>query len=242
MIRATQRLSRVSIAILIASGAGLAAVAAAAASPAFLKIKDLPGESRDKGHKEEIEILSFSWGATQPGSHAGGTGMGAGKANIAPGGEEGKVSKVEAIAIKQGVAGDRPNDRLRNAGPVDGWPSAAPATTIPPTVTLKRGQGAATAGGVSVAAGDVDGDGRAAARSHDKRTTWVERAAPAPQGALRIKVKLPWLACSEGMRLPLLELGDGTRTHRISDAVVTSCSEGGDRPMETISLNYTKIE
>jgi type VI secretion system secreted protein Hcp len=32
---------------------------------AFLKIKDLPGESQDAKHKEWIEVLSYSWGVSQ---------------------------------------------------------------------------------------------------------------------------------------------------------------------------------
>jgi type VI secretion system secreted protein Hcp len=34
---------------------------------AFLKLDGVPGESVDAKHKGEIEVLSFSWGATQPG-------------------------------------------------------------------------------------------------------------------------------------------------------------------------------
>jgi len=33
---------------------------------AFLKIGSIPGESRDDKHKDWIEILSFSWGVSQP--------------------------------------------------------------------------------------------------------------------------------------------------------------------------------
>ncbi len=43
----------------------------------FLKIKGIEGESQDDTHKGEIEIDSFSWGAVQAGSHAGGGGGGA---------------------------------------------------------------------------------------------------------------------------------------------------------------------
>ncbi|MBL8174606.1 MAG: type VI secretion system tube protein Hcp [Bryobacterales bacterium] len=45
----------------------------------FLKIDGVPGESHDSKHKEEIDLESFSWGATQTGSHAAGGGGGAGK-------------------------------------------------------------------------------------------------------------------------------------------------------------------
>jgi type VI secretion system secreted protein Hcp len=49
---------------------------------AFIKIKDIPGESNDKKHAGEIEIESFSWGLSQTGSAASGTGHGAGKAQL----------------------------------------------------------------------------------------------------------------------------------------------------------------
>ena len=47
---------------------------------AFIKIKDIAGESNDKKHAGEIEVESFSWGVTQTGSAATGTGHGGGKA------------------------------------------------------------------------------------------------------------------------------------------------------------------
>ena len=46
---------------------------------AFLKIDGIKGESTDDKHKDEIEIESFSWGATQAGTMAFGGGAGAGK-------------------------------------------------------------------------------------------------------------------------------------------------------------------
>jgi type VI secretion system secreted protein Hcp len=45
----------------------------------FLKLDGIPGESRDSKHKGEIEIESFSWGASNSGSAAHGSGGGAGK-------------------------------------------------------------------------------------------------------------------------------------------------------------------
>ncbi|HUO23139.1 MAG TPA: type VI secretion system tube protein Hcp [Caulobacteraceae bacterium] len=48
----------------------------------FIKIGDLKGESRDKTHKDEIDVLAWSWGVSNSGtSHMGG-GSGAGKANV----------------------------------------------------------------------------------------------------------------------------------------------------------------
>ncbi len=48
------------------------------ASNIFAKIGNIKGESADAKHKDEIEILSWSWGVSQSGSagHAGGGGAG----------------------------------------------------------------------------------------------------------------------------------------------------------------------
>jgi type VI secretion system secreted protein Hcp len=45
----------------------------------FLKIDGIEGESQDKTHKNEIQLNSFSWGATNAGTMATGGGGGAGK-------------------------------------------------------------------------------------------------------------------------------------------------------------------
>lgn len=45
----------------------------------FAKIADIKGESRDAKHKDEIEVLSFSWGVTNTTTAAAGGGGGAGK-------------------------------------------------------------------------------------------------------------------------------------------------------------------
>lgn len=48
----------------------------------FLKIEGVDGESHDAKHKGEINLESFSWGASQTGSHAFGGGGGAGKVQM----------------------------------------------------------------------------------------------------------------------------------------------------------------
>jgi len=48
----------------------------------FGKIGDIKGESNDAKHKDEIEILSYSWGVSQTGTMSFGGGGGAGKANF----------------------------------------------------------------------------------------------------------------------------------------------------------------
>jgi type VI secretion system secreted protein Hcp len=48
----------------------------------YLKLDGIQGESQDENHKNEIQLLSFSWGAHQVSSVAGTGGSGAGKADL----------------------------------------------------------------------------------------------------------------------------------------------------------------
>jgi type VI secretion system secreted protein Hcp len=48
----------------------------------FLKIEGIKGESHDNSHKDEIDVLAWSWGASQSGNTHTGGGGGAGKVNV----------------------------------------------------------------------------------------------------------------------------------------------------------------
>jgi type VI secretion system secreted protein Hcp len=48
----------------------------------FLNIDKVKGESVDHKHKEEIDVMAFSWGMSQTGTAHMGGGGGAGKANV----------------------------------------------------------------------------------------------------------------------------------------------------------------
>jgi type VI secretion system secreted protein Hcp len=48
----------------------------------FLKLDDVKGESRDDKHKDEVDVLAWSWGMSQSGKMQLGTGGGAGKVNV----------------------------------------------------------------------------------------------------------------------------------------------------------------
>src|SRR5829696_5649875 len=48
----------------------------------FLKIDGIPGESGDAKHKDEIQVLSFSFGESQSGTMAFGGGGGAGEVQM----------------------------------------------------------------------------------------------------------------------------------------------------------------
>ena len=48
----------------------------------FLKLEPLKGEAQDDAHKDEIDILAWSWGMSQSGTTHMGSGGGAGKVNV----------------------------------------------------------------------------------------------------------------------------------------------------------------
>jgi type VI secretion system secreted protein Hcp len=49
---------------------------------AFLKLEGVKGESKSKDHEGEIDLLSFSLGASNPVGSQSGTGLGAGKVSV----------------------------------------------------------------------------------------------------------------------------------------------------------------
>jgi len=53
------------------------------AADIFAKLGDIKGESQDSKHKDEVEVLSWSWGVhNEAGSSVGGSGAGSGKASF----------------------------------------------------------------------------------------------------------------------------------------------------------------
>jgi type VI secretion system secreted protein Hcp len=71
----------------------------------FLKLDGVPGESQDQKFKDHIEILSFSWGATQQGAYHTGTGGGAGKVNIQEPSFTHWVDKASTVLLQMCVSG-----------------------------------------------------------------------------------------------------------------------------------------
>jgi type VI secretion system secreted protein Hcp len=49
---------------------------------AFLKLDGIPGESRDSKHKDEIDLISFSWGESRASSLNGGGGAATGRVSF----------------------------------------------------------------------------------------------------------------------------------------------------------------
>src|SRR5579871_5710819 len=48
----------------------------------FIKLDPIKGESQDDKHKDEIDVLSWSWGMSQAGSMHSGTGGGTAKVSV----------------------------------------------------------------------------------------------------------------------------------------------------------------
>jgi type VI secretion system secreted protein Hcp len=61
---------------------GLMPARTQAAVDMFLKLGDVKGESKDRAHAGEIEVLAWSWGMSQSGTTHQGGGAGAGKASF----------------------------------------------------------------------------------------------------------------------------------------------------------------
>jgi type VI secretion system secreted protein Hcp len=71
----------------------------------LLEIDGIKGESQDSKHKETIEVESFSWGATQPGSFAAGGGGGAGKVAFQDLHFSSRVGKHSPLLVKACATG-----------------------------------------------------------------------------------------------------------------------------------------
>ena len=72
------------------------------ASDIFAKIGDIKGESLDDKHKDEIEVLSWSWGVSNAGQMRGGSGGGEGKASFHDLSFTHKIDKASPVLL-QGV-------------------------------------------------------------------------------------------------------------------------------------------
>lgn len=87
-----------------------------------LKIDGIPGESKDKDHLGEIDVLSWSWGESNPGSFAsGGGGGGGGRVDMQDFHFTMPVSKASPVLFKKCATGEHIKSGLltcRKAGTV----------------------------------------------------------------------------------------------------------------------------
>jgi len=75
------------------------------AADIFAKIGDIKGESLDDKHKDEIEILSWSWGVTNAGAMSGGSGGGAGRADFQDLSFTHSIDKASPLLLKACATG-----------------------------------------------------------------------------------------------------------------------------------------
>jgi type VI secretion system secreted protein Hcp len=85
----------------------------------FIKINGIDGESKDKDHAKEIEVLSFHWGVSQSGTAGFGGGGGGGKCSVQDFSFVKRTDAASAILFQkccQGEHIDEANVTLRKAG------------------------------------------------------------------------------------------------------------------------------
>jgi len=71
----------------------------------FAKLGDIKGESIDDKHKDEIEVLSYSWGVSNAGSMSFGTGGGEGKATLHDLSFTHKIDKASPVLMQACATG-----------------------------------------------------------------------------------------------------------------------------------------
>ena len=75
------------------------------AADIFAKLGDIKGESIDDKHKDEIEVLSYSWGVANAGSMGYGTGGGEGKATFHDLSFTHKIDKASPVLMQACATG-----------------------------------------------------------------------------------------------------------------------------------------
>ena len=85
----------------------------------FARIDGIKGESKDAQHKDEIGVLSWSWGVSQSGTMAPGGGGGAGKASFQDFNFTHHIDKASPLLLKACATGQHIKDAtitVRKAG------------------------------------------------------------------------------------------------------------------------------
>jgi type VI secretion system secreted protein Hcp len=85
----------------------------------FARIDGIKGESKDAKHKDEIDVLSWSWGVSQSGTMAHGGGGGAGKATFQDLTFTHHIDKATPLLLKACATGQHVKDAtitVRKAG------------------------------------------------------------------------------------------------------------------------------
>jgi type VI secretion system secreted protein Hcp len=130
------------------------------ASDIFAKIGTIQGESTDVKHKNEIDVLAWSWGVTQTGSMAHGGGGGSGKASFQDLNFTHHIDKATPLLLKACATGQHIPDAtitVRKAGKGQQEYLIIKLTDVLIAgVALSVAEGAATAENVSLQFAKVD--------------------------------------------------------------------------------------
>jgi type VI secretion system secreted protein Hcp len=133
----------------------------AMAGAIFIKINGIKGESVDAKHKDEIDVLSWSWGITNAGSMAHGGGGGAGKATFADFVFSHHIDKASPLLMKACATGQHLPDATltqRRAGTAQAEFLVIKMTDVLVVAIADGGsvEGEATSETVSLVFGKVD--------------------------------------------------------------------------------------
>ena len=227
MHRARPRLSSASrVSVATALAIALAVSAAPAAAAGYLKLGDIKGEAAksDKPRIAVIEVQAWSWGAKD----------GAKGGNVE---FEWKVEEGESAPPRPGGTEDiNIGVGELQGGDVEAEVAALPAAAASGTPTGKRQHKPITI--------TQPVDKATPKLAEAVATGKVFKSGPGP-GKGMLAVMVPAGTCVAGARYATAEFGTGTRIYRLANVVVSGCSpassSGGDRPMESLSLNYERI-
>ena len=206
-------ITRTTLGALAVAAAALATPAIAAASDSYLTFGPVTGAQADARKGHDKWIEVESWSW-------GATQMGAG------GGGSGGSGAAKAGGTGMGKGKASMSDLSVMRGPRQ-------------TTSLDGAQGATSSAKYGAVSGAHRDDSLARAV---EPTLAAPLGAPLDRGSVRVKVKFPWLDCKVGAAFPDAVLHNDAGRYELKDAIVTSCSSGGDRPMESISLNYAKVQ
>lgn len=169
----------------------------------------------------------------------------------------GRTAKVEGFAINQGPARDDHEEEMtivagqaasppggaEKFGAVSGMhrDSSVSAVGASEKMTVDGGR-------TETASGQATGKrqhmpirsrtyvNQTAAPAEKRQHGWNSVSKPLDRGAIRVKVKFPWVDCRVGTRFPAALLENATGTHELTDVTVASCTQ------DSFALNYAKVK
>lgn len=173
--------------------------------------------SPSAGKGEQIDILSFSWGPRQSTSAI----------ELEPA----RITSYQISGAGASSGGGANEMRMEDTAGREKMRPGGGGVGANETMTV---------GGARTEAGQATGK-----RQHKPLRTRMSYDKPLPQGSVRVKVKMPWLACRVGATYPRLELGGSGKRYVLQDVTVASCGrssgDADDRPTEEVAFYYNKV-